>query len=597
MPIGKLYQGFLMWRTKNVSTRNLILILSVITGIGGGLAAVILKAFVHFVHSFLTENFERIYESYWYFIFPFFGILLTVLYKMIFFKGRIESGIPNLIYFISHRSANLKSHKMHSHMVSSGITVGFGGSVGLEAPIVTTGAAIGSNLGRAFHLDYKMRILLIGCGTAAAIGGIFNAPVAGVIFGLEVLLLELAIPAYIPVLIAAVTGTIVSRYLTGEEILFNFAATDEFMFREIPYFLLLGIVCGLIGVFVTRTVFTIEDLTRKISNFYVRALGGGIVLGFLIFLLPPLYGEGYNMINNLLQGNEISFVERSYFFHDIRNEWLIVFIIAGALLLKAFASAITLAAGGNGGIFAPSLFMGGLSGFLVARVINLAGFLDFELSEKNFVLAGMAGVMSGVQHAPLTAIFLIAEITGGYMLILPLMIVSAIAFATYSLFEKHSLYTKQLAVQGHFVGKDKDVAVLSQMKLDKLVEKDLIAVNCKGHLGDLVKAVTKSKRNIFPVIDDENILQGIIMLDDVREIMFQPEKYNTVKLREIMQVPLAHVYVGEPMHEVMRKFDLTGDWNLPVVDNEKKYVGFLSKSKIFNNYRTQLKYQAKEATI
>jgi CIC family chloride channel protein len=504
--------------------------------------------------------------------------------------------MSSLLLIISKKGSRVEPEKMHSHIVSAALTVGFGGSVGLESPIVTTGAAIGSNLGQLFHLGYKKRTLLIGCGVAAGIGGIFNAPIAGLIFCMEVLMLELSVPAFIPLLIAAVTGTIISRYFMGSEILFNFSIADEFYNHDIPFYILLGAITGSISVFYLRNFIKTVEATHKIKSSYLRAVLGGALLGIMIFVFPPLYGEGYSSIKDILAGQAFTLMNKSLFVNYISEQGVLLAFVATIILIKVFASGITVGAGGNGGNFAPSLFIGGLVGFFVSHAINITHLLPYELSESSFVLVGMAGMLSGILHAPLTAIFLIAEITNGYILIIPLMLVSAISFFTSSYFEPHSVYMKQLASIGHVHFHDRDKRVLTVLKLKKLLEQDLVSVKPDGTLKDMVDAVSKSQRNIFPVVGDDNKLEGIIQLDDIRQIMFRPDLYDTVKISELMHAPLAYIVHTESMEEVMKKFDKTGAWNLPVIDKKGIYIGLISKSKIFSQYRSMLRKEARAST-
>lgn len=596
MNFQQLFRRFLLWRIKYLSNRNFILIISFLVGICGGLAAVVMKTSVHYVQQLLTLGVAQHYHNYLYFFYPLIGILLTVIFKITVLKENEGHGIGNLLFNISRRSSLIDKKEMYSNIVGSSLTVGFGGSVGLEAPIVTTGAAIGSNLGRLFHFGYKKRTLLIGCGVAAGIGGIFNAPIAGVIFCLEVLLLEFNVPAFIPLLIASVTGTIVSKYILGDNILFNFSLTDAFYFREIPLYLLLGIFTGLLSIYFLRMNDKARGFIETINGNFKRAVWGGIFLGILIFLIPPLYGEGYNVLKGLINGESFNIQAESYFFTNVRSEWFLLLFVGAILAMKVIASAVTLGAGGFGGTFAPSLVSGGVAGYFVAHLINVLDILPFHLSEASFILVGMAGMMSGILHAPLTALFLIAEITNGYMLILPLMLVSAISYATSSFFEPHSVYIKQLAQKGHVHTLDKDRTVLTLLKLNQLLEKDLIPVNVEGKLRDLIEAVSRSKRNIFPVLDSNDHLEGIINLDDIRTIMFKPELYDTLTVRELMHPPKAYINYNESMEDVMQKFDQTGDWNLPVISKDRRFIGMLSKSKIFSHYRQLLKKQAKEDT-
>jgi len=480
---------------------------------------------------------------------------------------------------------------MISRMITSAMTVGFGGSVGLEAPIVVTGSAIGSNIGQLVHMNYKKRTILIGCGGAAAIAGIFNSPIAGVIFAIEVLLTDVTIATFIPILIAAVFGSLVSLLLIGEDVLFSFKLTDPFTALDVPFFMLLGITTGLFAVYFTRMTYKVEALVKRVKKDSNRALIGGIVLGLIIFVFPPIYGEGYDTIKILLGVSEGNVLNNSLFFEDSENLAFIVLFMFGVLFIKPVASAVTISAGGSGGIFAPSLFVGGIAGFIFATAANV--FLGVDLSVKNFVLVGMCGAMSGILHAPLTAIFLIAEITSGYTLFVPLMLVSAISYNAASYFERYSLYTKHLIEQGDLIPHDKDRQVLSLINMKKLIETDLQVVSSEAKLGELVDLVRKSKRNIYPVVDDENRLLGVITLDDIREIMLDKEAQETIMVRSLMNKPPVSVSAHENMQSVMNKFDISGAWNLPVIE-ECKYLGFVSKSRIFNSYRKKLIRAQKE---
>ena len=584
------------FREQYIGNKSFVFLLAAITGVFGGLAAVVLKSLVLTIQQFLTGGPSFAEAGLWLVVFPAIGIMLTVLYKYGVQKGKIGQGIPNVLHNINNKAGVVERDKTYSHVVTSSMTVGFGGSVGLEAPIVTTGSAIGSNLARLFKLDQQKRTLFIGCGAAAGIGGIFNAPIAGVIFTLEVLLLELAIPAYIPLLIAAVTGTIISMYLMGGEIfLLDFVLSDPFTLKEVPVYILLGIITGLVSVYFSRLAFNGEQLMKKVVNPYKRALVGGSLLGVLILVFPPLYGEGFYSLNALFEGEPTRLLEGNIFFEGLKDHyWFIVLFFGALIFLKVIAAALTIGAGGNGGIFAPTLFVGGITGYLTANLLNYFNIFNFRISEENLALVGMAGIMSGVQHAPLTAIFLIAEITGGYMLILPLIIVSAIAFGTTTYFDRLSLFERQLAQKGHSLpNQSKDHSVLTLLKLRSLIEQDLIVVHPNDTLGEMVKAVSRSRRNIFPVVNDDGKLMGIVTLDNIREIMFKPKMYEEVKVEDVLDVLEATVSVDESMESVMRKFDETGNWNLPVLENGK-YLGFISKSKIFNHYRKMLIKQARE---
>ncbi|MDX1629312.1 MAG: chloride channel protein [Fulvivirga sp.] len=582
---------FLIWRMKHISNKNFVLILGGIIGIFAGFAAVLLKETVHFLQHSLTSGFDIEYANYFYIGFPLIGILITVMLSRLVLREIPGHGITQILYDISKKSSIIRRTRMFSRMITSAITVGFGGSVGLEAPIVVTGSAIGSNVGRFVHLDYRKRTLLIGCGAAGAISAIFNSPVAGVIFSLEVILADVTIAMFIPLLIASVAGSLVSLSLLGDDVLFSFRLTDEFTAADTPFYLLLGITCGLVSVYFTRVTYKVESWIKKVRPLLGRALTGGVLLGLIIFVFPPIYGEGYNTIKLLLAGNAEQMLNTTLFFEKTTNVYLFFAFVFGVILIKPFASALTLGAGGSGGIFAPSLFMGGVTGFFFAAVLNVLAWEN--VSTSNFTLVGMCGVMSGVLHAPLTAIFLIAEITSGYELFVPLMLVSAIAFSTNSFFEKHSLYTKHLIERGDLIQYDKDRQVLSLINLDKIVEKDLLTIHPEARLGELVDLVKKSKRNIFPVINDEHELVGVVTLDDIRDIMFEKKYQEETQIRSLMQSPPAFVSPHENMQSVMNKFELTGAWNLPVLDNGK-YIGFLSKSRIFNTYRKKLMRYSKE---
>ncbi len=589
MQKSSLLLKFLTWRLKHISEDNFILVVSSLVGIIAGFAAVTLKTTVHFIQAVLATNLDITGVNYLYLGYPLVGILLTVIVAKYVLKENLGHGITSILYSISKRSGIIARSKMYSRMLTSAITVGFGGSVGLEAPIVVTGSAIGSNLGRLVHLNYKRRTLLIACGSAGAISAIFNSPIAGVIFAVEVILTDITVSQFIPILIASVSGSIVSLTLLGDESLFSFQLIDSFEAIHVPYYLLLGLMCGLVSLYFTRLTILIEDKLLAIKNDIKRALIGGVLLAVIILSFPPIYGEGYDTIKALINGNEESIFRTSFFYQYSGQVGVVIIFILAIVLIKPVASAITIGAGGSGGIFAPSLFLGAVTGYLFSRVTNLI-FPD-AISTSNFTLVGMCGVMSGVLHAPLTAIFLIAEITHGYTLFLPLMLVSAISFTTISYFEKYSLYTKHLIERGDLIQHDKDRQVLSLINLPKIVEKDLLTIDPEATLGDLVKLVQKSKRNIFPVVNEQRELRGIVTLDDIREVMFDEEARQTTIVRSIMTIPPSSVSSNEKMQSVMNKFEVTQAWNLPVID-DGKYVGFVSKSRIFNAYRTNLKRQA-----
>ncbi|WP_017731080.1 chloride channel protein [Nafulsella turpanensis] len=583
---------FLIWRIRHINNKNFVLILSGIIGMIAGLAAVVLKQAVHFIQAAITGNFNYDLANYLYLTYPLTGILLTVFLARYILKEKLGHGITDILYTISKKSSIIRRSKMYSRMLTSALTVGFGGSVGLEAPIVVTGSAIGSNVGQFMHLNYKKRTLLIGCGAAGAISSIFNSPIAGVIFSIEVILAEVTIAAFIPLLIASVAGSLVSLVLLGDDILFAFRLQDPFSASDTPFFVLLGLLCGLVSYYFTRVMFKVEGWIGNVKSITVRAILGGLGLGLIIFFFPPIYGEGYDTIKAMLSGHDAALLSRSLFFQKTDDGLYLMVFLLGVMLLKPVATALTLGAGGSGGVFAPSLFLGGVTGFVFARFINYLGFTD-EISIANFTLVGMCGLMSGVLHAPLTAIFLIAEITSGYTLFVPLMLVSAIAYTTASYFERYSLYTKTLIERGDLIPHDKDRQVLSLIHLEKIIETDLLMIHPRATVDDLVKLVQVSKRNIFAVVDEKGVMKGIITLDDIREVMFDEDMRRKVIVKTIMRQPPAKVSSAESMPSVMNKFEKTEAWNLPVIDNGK-YVGFVSKSRIFNAYRKKLIRQQKD---
>lgn len=574
----------LAWRMRHVSDRNFVLFLSGIVGGIAGLAAVSLKTTVHFIYHFLMEGQRAGQEHYYYILFPVCGLILTLTVSTYFFKEKLGHGVSTVLFHISKGSSLMKKRMMASRMVTSAITVGLGGSVGLEAPIVLTGSAIGSNIARFAHLHYKERTLLIGCGSAAAVSAIFNSPIAGVIFATEVILSEVKISKFIPLLIASVVGSLISLLLGMDEILFSFK-TETFTATDVPFYIGLGILCGFLALLVTQTHYVVESWIGKIGHPYRRAMVGGLLLGIIMLIFPPIYGEGYNTIKLLISGQSDHILEHSVLFNDINNAWFLAVFMIGIVLIKGVASALTIGSGGSGGIFAPSLFIGGVAGFTYARIINLLGVTN-QISTTNFTLVGMCGVMSGILHAPLTGIFLIAEITSGYTLFVPLMIVSAIAYWTIAYFEPHSIYTKHLIESGDLISHNKDQQVLSLLNFKKLIERDVKIIDANASLGELVELIKTSNRNIFAVIDGCSMI-GIIHLDDIRHIIFDKNKYHTVFMGSIMKVPKTTVQLKDDMNCVMKKFEESRSWNLPVVEDDI-YIGFISKSTIFNAYRKKI---------
>jgi len=564
---------------------NLVYILSLVVGLLSALAAALLKNSIHYTHQILTQGIVSESGSYLYLAYPVLGMLLTVLFVRYVIKDNISHGISRVLYAISKKKSHLKTHNTWTSIIASTLTIGFGGSVGAEAPIVLTGSSIGSVIGSFFKLNYRSITLLVGCGAAGAVAGIFKAPIAGIVFTLEILMLDLTISSVVPLLISSVTAATVAYFLMGDRVLFTFNVTEAFNLTNIPWYIVLGLSSALVSLYFSKMTIFLESRYEKISNYYVRLIIGGLALGSLIFLFPPLYGEGYDSIKMLLQGDIASFAGSTVFRGISDNFWSLTLFLTGLVALKVFASSSTNGAGGVGGIFAPTLFLGGVNGYLLAGLLK--NIFNVSLPDNRFVLVGMAGAMAGVMHAPLTAIFLIAEITGGYDLLIPLIITSTIAFITVRSFERHSIYHVQLASKGELITHDKDKAVLTQMDWKNEIETDLSAIRPDATLRDLVKIISKSKRNLYPVVDQYNILEGVVSLDEVREIMFNSDMYDSVTIRDLMTIPPSYIDKKENIETVMETFRKTGAWNLPVLDNGY-YVGFISKSRIYTTYRELL---------
>jgi CIC family chloride channel protein len=575
---------FLVWRARHLSPERFVLVLSVLVGFVAGLVAVLLKNATHAIQNLLHSDYLDRYFNLYYFAFPIVGIVITVIIKRLI-KERVGEGIPSTLFAISRRNGLLKPYKMYASVITSIFTVGFGGSVGLEGPTVSTGSAIGSNLGRAMHLNFKQRILLIGCATAGSIASIFNAPIAAIIFTIEIFSLDLTLASLLPLLLASISGAVTSIFIQGNDYLFHYQSIAPFLVKDLPWYALLGVFTALASVYFNRVYFYFDDYFTAIGSIWKKMLFGGLALGLMIWLVPPLYGEGYETINAVLNGEVQEIISQSLLYDWFQGHYLVLMLLLGLILLKIFAAVFTIGAGGVGGIFAPSLFVGSTLGFLFAYTLQLLGF--DEINTTNFTLVGMAGLMAGVLHAPLTAIFMIAEITAGYNLFLPLMVVSAISFLITKNLMPHSIYTLQLAKRGDLLTHNKDQAILTLLNLNRVLEKDFKRVNPEMNLGELVKVVSKSKRNLFPVVDGEGLLKGVLTLDDFRHIMFDQTMYQNTFVSELMSPPPATVQEGESMGEVMKKFTATGAWNLPVVDG-KKYLGFVSKSKLFSVYRRKL---------
>jgi len=572
-------------RAINIDQVNLVYLLSFIVGLLSALAAAFLKNAIHYTHTILISGITSESGSYLYLAYPITGMLLALLFVRYIIKDNISHGISRILYAISKKRSYLKAHNVWSSVVASTLTIGFGGSVGAEAPVVLTGSSIGSVIGRFFKLNYKNITLLVGCGAAGAISGIFKAPIAGILFTLEILMLDLTISSVVPLLISSVTAASVAYFLMGDRVLFTFNIVGTFNISNIPWYILLGVISGMLSLYFSKMTIFLESGYEKVRNIYLRLVIGGVVLGGLIYLFPPFYGEGYDSIMSLLQGNAGTVFSNNVFDGFSDNYLVMILFMLGLILLKVVASSSTNGAGGVGGIFAPTLFIGGINGYFVASMLRK--YINVDIPDNRFVLVGMAGLMAGVMHAPLTSIFLIAEITGGYSLLIPLIITSTVAFITTRTFEKHSIYHVQLAERGELITHDKDKAVLTFMDWKKEIETDLLKVRSTDSLGDLIRVISKSKRNLFPVVDEYNILEGVVSLDDVREIMFRHELYQTTFVKDLMSIPPSYVDKKENIEKVMEEFRKTGAWNLPVLDNGY-YVGFISKSRIYATYRELL---------
>ena len=574
---------------RGLSEKNKLLILSLVVGISSGLAAVVLETLVKLIHHGLTSWFSGRIDNYLFLVYPGIGMLLSLLILKFVIKDNIGHGVTKVLVAVSRNESRIKPHNMWSSIVTSSLTIGFGGSVGAEAPIVYTGAAIGSNFARYMGMSYRNITILLGCGAAGAVAGIFKAPLAGVLFTLEILLFNISMTSMMPLLLSTVSATMVSYIFLGDSLPFECTLTP-FDIHNVPFYILLGFFCGFCSLYFLRMTLKLEDKLGKVKNPYAKWALCAVGLGLLIFLFPPLYGEGYDALSPLLNGQEISYDGDTVLAFMLHKPWLVPVFFAMILILKVFSMTLTNAGGGVGGTFGPTLFVGAIAGFLLARVTNLlmAG-TEFTVPEQNFVLVGMAGLMAGVMQAPMTAIFLIAEISGGYELFIPLILTSTIAFGTIRFFEKYSIYTKRIARTGDLLTHDSDQAVLTLLKVTDLVETNFSPVRIDATLGDFVQVVSKSARNLFPVVDSKGHFQGYVSLEDVRRDMFQTDLYSKMHVYNYMKSSPAYVFEGEKMDSVMKKFESTDAWNLPVVKSDRSYIGFVSKSKIFSAYRDELK--------
>ena len=569
-------------KLSGISEKNKIYFLSIVVGLLSGTAAFVLKNFIHYVSHFLTRHFKASTESYFYLAYPMIGILISVLIVKYLVRDDISHGVSKILSAISKKGSQIKGHNMFSSMITSGFTIGFGGSVGAESPIVYTGASIGSYISRLFDLNQNQVRLLLGCGATGAIAGIFKAPIAGIMFTLEVLMLDLTMASLIPLLISGITAATLAYFFMGDTVLFHFAVTNQFNFENLPYYILLGVLCGFISLYFTRTGMFVENQMKRIKNSFVKLILGGVSLGLMVFLFPSLWGEGYESINKIFVGEGADLLNNSVFFDWKTEPMVLLLILVVILFLKVVAMAITTSGGGVGGIFAPTLFMGAVGGYILSLSMNT--FFGLHLPHANFALAGMGALMAGVMHAPLLGIFLIAEITGGYQLLIPLILSATVAYVTITLFEPHSIYTKRLAAAGELVTHHKDKAVMHYMNVKELIETDFEVLSPDLNLGELTYYIARSKRDLFPVVDSGGILLGMIKLNDIKNLIFEQNLYEKISVRELMYMPEFFISPDDAMDVIVDKFKSCGRYNLAVIDNGK-YIGFISRARVFSVYR------------
>lgn len=587
MPTKKrnIFTRILIWRYKHISERQFVLVLSVLVGFLAGLGTVILKYLTLFIQSILEDGIIKNYHYSLYFIFPIIGVWLVYLIKKNFIKKEIGHGISTTLYSISKRSGIIERYKMFASMITAPITVGFGGSAGLQGPAVSTGAALGSNVAQLFHMNTKTRMLLIGCAAAGAMSSMFKAPVAAIVFAIEIFSLDLVFASLVPLLLASVAAVITSYFFRGTDVLFGFELQEAWRVKDIAFYVLLAVGTGIASVYFSKMYFFITRFFNRFSNAYWKIGIAALGIGLMLYFIPPLYGEGYGLINNLLNGNTVEALSGLQYEIDVTKVWTVIGMLLIIVVFKAIATATTFAAGGVGGVFIPTLFMGSALGNVFAKTINQFG---FNVSESNFTLIGMTGLMAGVLHAPLTAIFLIAEVTGGYDLFVPLMLVATISYGFTKYFVPNSIYTAELAKRGELITKDKDKNALMMLKIEKVLETNFAILHPDMTLGDMLKkGVSKSSRNLFPVLDDEGQFLGIVLLDDVRSIMFDQSMYDNTTVSLFMKSAPGIIFYEDSMETIMQKFKGTGAWNLPVI-KDKKYVGFISKSKLLTAYRNKL---------
>ncbi len=577
------------WVERHLSQRQFILLLSVIVGVATALAAYILKWLIHEIEHVLTYSFDVTRSNWLLLIYPVIGIYLTALFIKYVVRDDIGHGVTKILYAISRRQGHIRRHNCWTSVIASALTIGFGGSVGAESPIVLTGSAIGSDLGRIFKLDHKTLMLLIGCGASGAVAGIFKAPIAGLVFTLEVLMIDLTMASLLPLLISSVTAACVTYCLNGTDALFAFQIHNPFSVERIPSSILLGIFCGLISLYFTRAMNAFEQVFGRLKGLYKRLALGGTVLALLIYFFPPLYGEGYTTISLLLNGDSTQdwdqVLNNSMFYGH--TEYLLLYLIL-IVVFKVFATTATNGGGGCGGTFAPSLFLGCIGGFIFARLWNHFGILNIHVPETNYALLGMAGLMSGVFHAPLTGVFLIAELTGGYGLFIPLIIVSVSAYLTINIFEPHSIYSMRLARKGQLLTHHKDRSILTLMSLDAVIDKSTPRISPDMYLGQIVQLMANSKSDVFAVTDGKGILKGIIQLKHIRKIIFRQELYRYYTAQQLMENPAHVLSSDDPMSTVMDEFEDTGADVLPVVNAQSVFIGFITKEHLYSSYRQVL---------
>ncbi len=584
-----LFTKFLKWRYKHISNKQFINIASTIIGLLAGLGAVTIKNLTHLIQELLEGEFIKEIHHGFYFIFPIIGLLLVLWVIKFIVKKPVGHGIPSTLFAISKLKGILPRHQMWASLITAPLTVGFGGSVGLEGPTVATGAALGSSFARLFHLNQTTRTLLIGAAAAGAMSSIFKAPIAAIVFAVEIFSLELTLASMIPLLLASITAVLTSYFFFGDDVLLHFNVQDKFELMDVSFYILLGVTSAMFSIYFSKVYFGVGNFFKRYTSPYKRLLIGGVLLGTIVYFIPPLFGEGFVTINNVLKGNITDVITNNIFHTVTDNIWIIFALLFGLVIFKVVAMSFTFGAGGVGGVFAPTLFTGSISGYLVAMIINYSNLFNHQLSLTNFAMVGMAGLMAGVLQAPLTAIFLIAEITGGYELFIPLMIVASISFLITKKYIPHNIYAAELAKKGQLITHDKDKNVLMMLDLDKVIETNFVILSPDMNLGKIVNnAVAKSTRNHFPVVNDENEFLGILSLNDIRSVMFNKDLYETVQVRSLMHAATDIIhYEKDSAEEILNKFKRTGSWNLVVIKNDK-YYGFISKSRLLTAYRRKL---------